>query len=178
MTSDDVVRVHRPCGLQVFNYPVDAARSVVPWRGVDLDAVAAPTPTAGDVDLVDTDEGTLAVVRTLGTSPYTVHRCPAKVTRCRNCGDPITVLIRFGETRYHFEVLDALPDPSGTVTLDEYGHVTRDLDAYPDGERYAIHRDRPARPANPNPLGLPRRAKPGLAPSHVTHVSRGDRESA
>ncbi|MGW4981952.1 hypothetical protein [Streptomyces mirabilis] len=138
--SDDVIQTHRECGLTVYRYPVNAARSTVTWRRVNLDAVALPEPV-GDADLTAEDE---AVVGNTGTGIYTTHQCPARVVPCRRCGDPIIkVTRRYDGSAWRFTLVDASSDPNGTVTLDENGHATTDLAAYPDGERYRVHRDRP-----------------------------------
>ncbi|GGX94687.1 hypothetical protein [Streptomyces anandii] len=174
--SDDVIRTHFKCGLKVYCFPVNAARSTVTWRYVNLDAVALPEPV-GDVDLTEDDE---AVIGVTGTGVYQTHQCPARVVRCRRCGDPIIkVTRRYDGSRWRFTLLDAIPDPNGRVTLDENGHATTDLAAYPDGERYRLHHDAPAprQPRRPTAPGLTRHAPPGLRPSSVTQVSRGDRES-
>lgn len=173
--SDNVIQTHRECGLRVYRYRVNRERSTVTWEYANLDAVALPEPV-GDADLTDDDE---AVIGTAGTGIYTTHQCPARVLSCRRCGAPIIkVTRRYDGSRWRFTLLEVLPDADGEFVLDENGHATPDLGLSQDGLRYAVHRDSFAhqRPANPNPLGLPRHVKPGLAPSSVRHVFKDERE--
>ncbi|MER6374860.1 hypothetical protein ABT255_42360 [Streptomyces mirabilis] len=175
--SDSVIRTCRSCGRQVYHFRVDQARSRVDWPDVFLDDLELDDPTHGEVNLTDED---LAVVGDVGTGPYLIHRCADRVTACHKCGDPIrraNKAVPHG-TRWLFTLLNAVPDPDGTVTFDERGHATTDLTAHPHGERYRIHHDLPTRQRPPAAPGLTRHVPPGSAPSSVRHVYRGDRESA
>ncbi|MGW4759396.1 CopG family ribbon-helix-helix protein [Streptomyces chartreusis] len=176
--SDEAIRACWSCDSWVYPYRVDGSRSTVDWPDVFLDDLELPDPALGEVELTASNE---AVVGDLGTGPYLIHRCPERATRCLKYGNLVRRINRADRagSRRLFLLVDTLPNPDGTVTLDANRHATTDLHPHPDSERYTVHRDLPAKPPRlPNPLGLPRRAEPGLAPSSIHHAFRGDGASA
>jgi hypothetical protein len=73
------------------------------------------------------------------------HACPARITPCKYCREPVRVLHQPPEAPERLAVVDAEPDPEAFVVLDEYGHAVVDRELRLPGPRYRWHtkHDRP-----------------------------------
>ncbi len=70
---------------------------------------------------------------------YAKHNCPARVSRCKHCGEPVRVLNQPPGSPGRLAVLDADEDPASIVAVDERGYAVVDPDHQVDGPRYRWH---------------------------------------
>ena len=70
---------------------------------------------------------------------YAKHNCPARVLRCKWCGEPVRVLSQPEGSPERLAVLDADEYPGGIVAVDAHGYAVRDPDYQVDGPRYRWH---------------------------------------
>ncbi len=70
---------------------------------------------------------------------FAKHNCPAKVARCKHCGQPIRVLHQPPGSPGRLAVLDADEDPASIVAVDGRGYAVVDPEHQIAGPRYRWH---------------------------------------
>jgi hypothetical protein len=97
-----------------------------------------PWPRPGRGQVVFTPDG-LAKFGLRSGGDWTTHRCPAMVTRCRHCGQPVRVLHQPPGAREELAVVEAANDPDGLIVINGHGHAVPDPGFVLPGKRYSWH---------------------------------------
>jgi hypothetical protein len=105
--------------------------------GVMPQILLEPHCEGGNVDVVDG----LAEIVERKTGRFTSHKCPARPVSCKHCGDQILRLSRPPRTQgERMVIVDALPDPTGTIVVGADGYAELDPDRRLSGARHKWHR--------------------------------------
>jgi hypothetical protein len=96
----------------------------------------APRPDPGGA-LVVSDRKVRFVDRGYGN--YSQHRCPARTSACKYCGERVRVLNSPPGQRERLVVVDAQPNPHGWITIDADGYAIYDSTLAMPGEHFLWH---------------------------------------
>jgi len=124
------------CGLPVWRARTDprsAARAR--WRNPII--LLAPHPDEGGNITLNRDG--LAVFTGRFPGEYARHHCPATVSTCKYCDEPVRVLAQPPGATETLAVVDADPDPGGLVAVNPAGYALFDPGHTIDGARYRWH---------------------------------------
>lgn len=147
---------HKHCGKSVW-LGVLAPESRHPWLKRD-DWVVPLAPRFVDGGDAFVHYMTLRVVTVpLGEGNLTLHRCPARVQRCRCCDEPVRHASRQMTGKVKVQKLDAAESDGGWFAVDDDGLVIRDPYFNVPGPRLRPHQC----PANGPSRGRPRRPRDG-----------------
>jgi hypothetical protein len=127
--------IHKRCGIPVLSarlHPEVAAR-----RGRRTVILLEPLPRPGRGAVALTRRG--AVFTGKVPADWALHRCPAKITRCKFCGEPVRVLLQGPDAPEQLAVVEAEADPRGPVVIDRNGHAVPDPVGATAGERFRWH---------------------------------------
>lgn len=132
------VVTHEPCGISVLQVRLsEASKQHTGWASSTVLLEKQQTPGMGSIRV----ENDAAHVRAVGSGDYWVHRCPAKVSVCKYCGEHVRVLNQpFAGRAERLAVVDAKPNPGGTIALNEDGHAVHDPEFRILGGRFLWHR--------------------------------------
>jgi hypothetical protein len=100
--------------------------------------ILEPLPRPGRGQVVITPAG-LARFSQRFPGDYITHLCPAVITPCRHCGDPVRILHRPPGAPEPLALVGARPDPDGIIVISSRGHAVCDPGFVMDGPRYSLH---------------------------------------
>jgi hypothetical protein len=124
----------RHCGRRAWLARIHPDMAAGRRRMVVLDPW--PRPGRGAVALTR-DE--LAVFTGKVPADYSIHRCPAKITKCKHCGLPVRVLLLGPDAAEQLAVVEASPAGDGVVVIDRHGHAVPNPAGAMPGERFRWH---------------------------------------
>jgi hypothetical protein len=75
-----------------------------------------------------------------GDGQYVKHACPAAVTSCKYCGEPIRIVHQPPGAEQRLAVLDADPDPLAIMTIDGRGYAIVDRERVMPTPHYRWHK--------------------------------------
>lgn len=126
----------RRCGLTVWRASLDADTAVKAGYRSTTILLLPHVSTRGNITI---NRDGLAVFTGRHPGDLERHRCPASVTRCKYCHQPIRVLAQPPGADEILAVVDADPDPRGVVAVDQAGYAIRDPGHALPGDRYRWH---------------------------------------
>jgi hypothetical protein len=98
--------------------------------------IIEPWPRPGRGSVVITPDGLAMFSQRFG-GDYVLHQCPAMVTKCRHCGQPVRILHQPPGAPEMLAVVEA--DPDGIIVISSHGHAVCDPGFVLPGKRYSWH---------------------------------------